>query len=293
MLLPLPPLPTLGRHRAGLSPAAPHRHPALACALALAAAMSGCQALTPPGTPAARVVIFGEQHDQPDHQQQVAAEVQRLVATGRLAAVVIEMADRGRSTAGLPTGADEAAVREALAWSGWEWDVYRDVVMAAVRAGVPVAGGNLPRPEMRSVMADSRLDAAVSAQVRELLTVAVREGHCNLLPTDREPGMVRIQIARDQAMAATVAERLAQAGPQQHVLLLTGAQHASLDRGVPLHLRTVQKLPADDLRVIVFGGGARDLQADERRSAREVARPDPCEGLRQRLPAPPARPAAM
>ncbi|MBE2242775.1 MAG: hypothetical protein IAE86_08470, partial [Burkholderiaceae bacterium] len=35
----------------------------------------------------AELLIFGEVHDQPDQQRQVADEVQRLAADGRLAAV--------------------------------------------------------------------------------------------------------------------------------------------------------------------------------------------------------------
>ena len=52
--------------------------------------------------PPADVVLLGEQHDAAEHQrihQQVAASLARR---GRLAALAIEMADRGRSTAGLP-----------------------------------------------------------------------------------------------------------------------------------------------------------------------------------------------
>lgn len=240
-------------------------------------ALAACASPSPP-LPDAPVLIFGEQHDQPDHQRQVAQAVKRLAADGRLAAVVIEMAERGRSTAGLPRDADAASVRGALAWSGWEWPVYQGVVMGAVRAGIPVLGGNLPRAKLRETMADASRETLVEAPVREKLATAVREGHCGLLPAAQEPGMVRVQIARDQAMAETVAGALQ---PGRQVILLTGAQHASRDRGVPLHLALRHQAPR--VHVVVFGGEDVGLAADEVRPAKLTPRPDPCEGLAERL----------
>lgn len=230
------------------------------------------------------VWIFGEQHDQPDQQAQVAAEVVRLAARGELAAVVLEMADRGRSTRGLSPEATPEQARQALAWTGWPWEPYAAVVMNAVRAGVPVWGGNLPRAENRARMGDAALDALVSPTVREQLTQAVRDGHCGLLPASQEPGMVRIQLARDQSLAATVAERRREARDGQTVLLLTGAQHASRDRGVPLHLAAAG-VPASAVKVTFFGeaASAAGLRADEQRAAVFTPRADPCEGLAEKL----------
>ncbi|MGE4051091.1 MAG: ChaN family lipoprotein, partial [Piscinibacter sp.] len=91
-------------------------------------------------------------------------------------------------------------------------------------------------------------------------------------------GMVRVQIARDQAMAETVAGALQ---PGRQVLLLTGAQHASRDRGVPLHLALSHGAPR--VHVVVFGEQEFGLAADELRPARRTPRPDPCEGLAERL----------
>lgn len=246
-------------------------------------ALAACAAPAPP-LPDAPVLIFGEQHDQPDHQRQTAEAVATLAAQGRLAALVIEMAERGRSTTGLPRDADAASVRAALAWSGWEWPVYERVVMTAVRAGVPVLGGNLPRAVLRETMADASRDGVLAAPVRARIAEAVREGHCGLLPAAQEPGMVRVQIGRDQSLAATVAEALQ---PGRQVVLLTGAQHASRDRGVPLHL--AMRADAPRVHVVIFGPEAHGLAGDEQRSARVTPRPDPCEGLAERLGRPPAK----
>src|SRR5687768_13622672 len=90
--------------------------------------------LMPPLAHAQSAWLFGERHDHPDHQRQTAVAVQRLAAQGRLHALVLEMAERGRSTSGLGADAAEPAVRDALNWhdAGWPWQRYRDVVMNAV-----------------------------------------------------------------------------------------------------------------------------------------------------------------
>lgn len=240
--------------------------------LSLSSLLVACASVPAP------VLIFGEQHDQPDQQRQVADAVQSLAARGRLAAVVLEMADRGRDTRQLPRDADEEQVRTALAWTGWPWPTYSAVVMNAVRAGVPVLGGNAPKDQNRSAMADETLDQRVPDSARRKIAEAVRNGHCGLLPATQEPGMVRIQIARDLSLAGTLSRALADAKPDQQVLLLTGAQHASRDRGVPLHLP-----PGTALSVVMFGSESHDLQADERRHAAITPQPDPCIDLRRKL----------
>ena len=145
------------------------------------------------------------------------------------------MAEQGRDTAGLPRNASTTQVRDALAWDGggWPWADYGPVVMAAVRAGVPVLGGNLPRARMRAAMQDSALDTrlppAAWAEQRE----RIREGHCGLLPESQITPMTRVQIARDMAMADTVVRALQ---PGRTVLLVAGNGHVQRGLGVPLHL---------------------------------------------------------
>jgi uncharacterized iron-regulated protein len=257
------------------------RHARRTIALLMGITLVGCVA---PPLPDSQVLVFGEQHDQPDQQRQVARVVRQLADAGHLGAVVIEMAERGHSTTGLATDADAATVRGALAWTGWDWSAYEPVVMAAVRAGVEVRGGNLPHSALRETMTDSSQDALIDAAARERIAAAVRQGHCGALPPEQEPGMVRIQIARDHSMADTIVQALVEARGRQ-VLLLTGAQHASRDRGVPLHL--AREATAPSVHVVVFGSDSAGLVSDERRPAESTPRSDPCAGLRERLAAPP------
>lgn len=241
-----------------------------------------CAALAAGPAAAAELLMFGEMHDQPDQQRQVAEAVQQLAGAGRLAAVVLEMAEVPHTTAGLPREATEPQVREALRWQGWPWDAYAAVVMNAVRAGVPVLGGNLPRASLREAMRDAALDARIDDAARARLTDAVRVGHCHLLPATQEPGMVRVQVARDQSLARVAAEALRSAPPDGTVLLLAGAQHVSRDRGIPLHLAPGA---ATGVRVVMFGSDADGLQADERRPAAFTPQADHCATLRKQLKA--------
>ena len=183
----------------------------------------------------ADVILLGEQHDAPEHQRIEREVVEALAARGVLAAVAIEMAEQGGSTAGLARDATEAQVQTALRWSsaGWPWAAYGPAVMAAMRAGVPVLGANLPRSQIPGAMADQRLDMQLSGPALKAQQQLIRIGHCGLLPENQISPMTRIQVARDMAMAQTLI------GARQSgktVLLIAGAGHVRRELGVPVHL---------------------------------------------------------
>lgn len=181
----------------------------------------------------APVVLLGEQHDADEHQALARMAVLRLAQLPGLSAMVLEMADDGADTAGLPIDATDAQVRERLRWNdaGWPWQRYGPVVMQAVHLGVPVVGANLPRPAMGGVMRDEQWDARVPAAVLADHRERMLGSHCGLLPESQVPGMARIQIARDERMAQTAKRWLR---PGKTVLLVAGAEHVKRDRGIPL-----------------------------------------------------------
>lgn len=229
------------------------------------------------------LLLVGEVHDAPEHQALQTRLVTELVQKGRLAALVIEMAEQGRHTGGLPPNASESAVQSRLGWDGsagtggWSWATYRPVVMAAVRAGVPVLGGNLPRSQLRQVMSDPRLDMALQPAALDRLRDRIREGHCDLLPTHQIAPMARVQIARDKAMAGTAQTALQ---PQRTVVLLAGNEHVRKDVGVPRHLPAA--LPHKVLQAVPGPGTAAALiSADAvwRSPARQEV--DHCAALRE------------
>jgi uncharacterized iron-regulated protein len=183
----------------------------------------------------ADALLLGEQHDAPSHPQAHANAVHALLQRGALAAVVLEMADRGQTTAALDKHANETAVRDALGWNdnAWPWANYRQVVMTAVRGGVPVLGGNLPRTALRTAMADTTLDQRLQGPSLKAQQQAIRLGHCNALPESQITPMTRVQVARDLALAQTLQ---AAARPGKTVVMVAGAGHVDAALGVPQHL---------------------------------------------------------
>ena len=221
---------------------------------AAALLLAACANVTPPSTTApadlstttafdaarlqallpADVLLLGERHDAPDHQRLQRDVVAWLAARGQLAALVMEMAERGHSTSDLPRTASEAQVQAALQWNNtaWPWATYREVAMAAVTAGVPVWGGNLPRTDMRAALRDTHWDQHLPAAALQWQYTALREGHCGLLPESQIPPMARIQIARDASMAQAVQSALQ---PGKTVVLVAGGGHVLRTVGVPTH----------------------------------------------------------
>lgn len=229
------------------------------------------------------LLLLGEQHDAPEHQALQRQALQLLVEQGTAGALVLEMSERGRQTAGLPADASEQQVREALDWTAernagaWPWSVYGPLVMAAVRAGVPVLGGNLPRAQMRSAMTETGLDTALAAPALEQQRENIRQGHCDLLPAAQIAPMTRIQIARDRALAQT-AQGALQTG--QTVLLVAGHQHVRRDIGIPAHL------PGQALAVVVALAGPADAApglADRVWTTPPVPPQDHCAALQQQF----------
>lgn len=265
--------------------------------LATALLLAGCVALvagpvTPADLPAelrrlgpARVLLLGEQHDADAHQALEHGTVTHLAGQGRLAALVLEMAERGTHTRDLPREASEAQVMAQLRWNedGWPWARYGPSVMAAVRAGVVVLGGNQPRAEMRAAMADTSLDGRLAPEALARQQDLIRAGHCDLLPAHQLAPMARIQIARDRAMADAVAEAVASAVEGQVVMLVAGAEHVRRGLGVPAHLSAPL---AASTRVVVMQAGAPgrpgDGEADRLWLTPATPPVDHCAELRQR-----------
>lgn len=183
----------------------------------------------------AEVLLLGELHDAPSHQAIERVVVQVLAQQGRLAALAMEMAEAGRSTAGLPRDADDAQIRAALAWNdrGWPWRVYGPVVRAAVAAGVPVIGANLPSAELQDAMKNTAFDGHLALESRQKQYKNIIDGHCGLLGAAQVPPMARVQTARDATMARSV---LAARKSGQVVLLVAGSGHVDAALGVPTHL---------------------------------------------------------
>jgi uncharacterized iron-regulated protein len=208
--------------------------------------LCACASAPPASVPAlldrllpTQALLIGEQHDATEHQMLQRDVVLALAARDQLGGVVMEMAEQGRDTSGLSADASEEQVRAALDWKpdgGWPWATYGPVVMATVRSGVPVMGGNLPRSRMREAMGETALDNLIAPAALGEQREAIREGHCGLLPEGQIAPMARIQLARDRAMAQTLTGAVQRAGAGKTVVLVAGNGHVRRDLGVPLYL---------------------------------------------------------
>ena len=267
----------------------------LAAAALLAAALAGCASSSAPARDwtqqlqrwsDAPVVLLGEQHDAVAHQAWQQATVEQLAKQERLAALVIEMAPRTGSTASLARDASEDAVQQALQWqdAAWPWPRYRGVVMAAVRAGVPVLGGNLPRADMKQAMRNENLDTHLPPEGWQRQLDAIREGHCGLLPDTQLAPMARIQLARDASMAEVAR---AAVKPGKTVLLVAGRGHVLRGVGIPTWLPE-----AAGAKVAVAQAGetsvAQASDVDWLQKTDALPAKDHCAELREKFRNPPA-----
>jgi uncharacterized iron-regulated protein len=228
----------------------------------------------------ADVLLLGEQHDAVAHQRVQQGLVATLAGRGQLAALALEMADSGTSTAGLPSDASPEQVRASLKWddTAWPWTAYGPVVMSAQRAGVPVLGANLPRSDMRASMADSQLDLHLPAPAFKAQQQLIRQGHCDLLPEGQITPMTRIQIARDRRMADTLAKAVQ---PGKVVMLISGSVHADKQLGVPQHLPA--GLQVKSVRLLAGGKSLPGESFDSVWTTEALPDKDYCAGLREQF----------
>lgn len=89
----------------------------------------------------------------------------------------------------------------------------------------------------------------VGEEVMAQLMIDIDESHCGLLPESQFPAMVRVQQARDSAMANS----LMAPDPGKASLLIAGNYHARHDLGVPNYLLASHStLSRDDIVSLSF-----------------------------------------
>ncbi len=261
---------------------------------------------------AADVVVLGETHDSRDHHRRQAAIIADLAAAGRRPAVVFEMLSREQQPAidaflagGEPASGFGDAVDWARNWNAFE--IYEQVIAAAMAAKLPVVAGDVPREERRRIGKegvealaeetrtafglDRPLPEAITAHLSDILVAS----HCGMIPPEATGPMIDVQRLRDGAMAAALRERLGAAPENRPAVLIAGAGHARRDFGVPavlaaldpeLHVLALAFVPAPPGAAIadlverdVYGEPLYDVvvaTADDRPAG------DPCTAMRAR-----------
>tara|TARA_R100001377_G_C3193517_1_gene111594 strand:+ start:184 stop:1125 length:942 start_codon:yes stop_codon:yes gene_type:complete len=189
---------------------------------------------------AARFVILGEKHDNPDHHKLQRYVLAQLDASKSLDRVSFEMLDSSQQGAidslnpAIISSFDE--LRSALSWDaqGWDWSFYGPLVQDSLLAGATVRSANISNDEMMAVYAaapNAANDGILDAAQMQRLHQEIDESHCGMLPESQFPAMVAVQQARDAAMAQSL---LSEGGSSDGVrVLIAGNFHARRDLGVP------------------------------------------------------------
>lgn len=252
-------------------------------------------------------ILLGERHGSADHHRLQAWIIAALVSGGRRPAIGFEMLsfDQMDAVAGFLSRPDRRAADfgAAVGWSsrGWpDWGLYAPIVEVALSAGLPLFAADLPREMQRAVSRggagglDSDLRARLGldvpfdpAQARSLAD-ELQASHCGHLSEAAVGRMMDVQRARDASFAVAMSAA-AQLGGDGAVLI-AGAGHVRIDRGVPWHLRRLAperssaalafiEVEAGRTEAAAYGGGVFDYlwftpRVDEK---------DPCEAFAEQL----------
>jgi uncharacterized iron-regulated protein len=219
-----------------------------------------------------RFVLLGEKHDNADHHRLQAWVLAELVAAGRRPNVAFEMLTTAQAPAVdryLASNQRSAAgLGDAVEWgrSGWpDWRLYQPIADVALRASLRIVATNLPESTMAAVrrsgvtaldptlVARYELDRPLSAQDYAAMAQEIRAAHCGHASDATVVTLVNAQRSRDAHMA----DRLAAASEPDGAVLIAGAGHVRIDRGVPAALRLAR--PGASVLTLAFLEVERDV----------------------------------
>ena len=149
-------------------------------------------------------------------------------------------------------------LRAAVAWdeSGWPpFALYAPVFEAALSAELPIVGADLSKSDRAALrasdpmlIAELGLGEPLPAEEQRALERDIEASHCGHATAAMLPAMVRVQRARDARLAQALLA--AGGGEGRPAVLISGAEHARLDRGVP---RALSRLaPGADVATVAF-----------------------------------------
>jgi uncharacterized iron-regulated protein len=187
----------------------------------------------------APLILLGEKHDNPDHHRLRMSLLESLILGAGISLLSFEMMDNTQQAPldqlqSSVTTLNEEQIRDALSWDeAWTWEFYRAPVLLALQSGIKMRAGNIDRNQVRSIYAQT--DTAAQELNTDQLAALTREidlSHCGMLPESQFPAMVRVQQARDRAMAGSLLD----APEQKSAALLAGNFHVRHDLGVSNYL---------------------------------------------------------
>lgn len=186
-------------------------------------------------------LLLGEKHDNPDHHALQLRSLDHVLQAGNVSAVSFEMMSSEQQpllqNLSLNSQSSLEQVNEYLQWDndGWNWDYYGPLLHRAMQAGVSINAANISNEEMMQVYGEptaAEITAVLDEQTMLALEKDIDESHCGMLPESQFPAMVRVQQARDYAMAGSLTPH----NEQRLQVLIAGNYHIRRDLGVPNYL---------------------------------------------------------
>lgn len=209
---------------------------------------------------AARVVLLGEKHDNPDHHRLHGWLLDGLA--GPPVPVLFEQLDLDDAEA-IAGAADPEALRAAAGWdrSGWpDFALYAPKFAPLYRLGAPVRPAHPPRAAVRASMTkpldaypfEMGLDRPLPEAAEAGLRGEIERSHCGHADPALVEGMLRAQRFKDATMARALS---AAAGREGRAVLVAGNGHVRRDVGVPFYLPAI---PTVSVGVLEVRRGAHD-----------------------------------
>lgn len=201
-------------------------------------------------------LLLGEKHDNPDHHALQLRSLEHVLQAGNVSAVSFEMMSSEQQPLlqelSLSRQSSLEQINAYLQWDndGWNWDYYGPLLQSAMQAGTVINAANISNEEMMQVYGaptPAEIAGVLDDETMVALEKDIDESHCGMLPESQFPAMVRVQQARDYAMADSL---VSNAGGQLQVLI-AGNYHIRRDLGVPNYLLNRQSSLAESQIVSV------------------------------------------
>ncbi|MFT7471570.1 MAG: putative iron-regulated protein [Kiritimatiellia bacterium] len=190
-------------------------------------------------------LLLGEKHDNPDHHALQLRTLDHVLQTDNVSAVSFEMMSSEQQPLlqdlSLSPQSSLEQINEYLQWDndGWNWEYYGPLLHSAIQANVLLNAANISNEEMMQVYGAptaAEIEGVLDEQTMVALEKDIDDSHCGMLPESQFPAMVRVQQARDFAMASSLASNT----EQQLQVLVAGNYHIRRDLGVPNYLLSRQ-----------------------------------------------------
>ena len=185
-------------------------------------------------------LLLGEKHDNPDHHALQLRALDHVLQTDNVSAVSFEMMSSEQQPLLLDLSLNSVSgleqIKEYLQWDeGWNWDYYGPLLHRVIQADVLINAANISDEEMMQVYGSptaAEIEGVLDKQTMDALEKDIDDSHCGMLPESQFPAMVRVQQARDFAMASSLVLNTG----QQLQVLVAGNYHIRRDLGVPNYL---------------------------------------------------------